>query len=162
VEGLVALRPETPIRASDFPPHVLHGHPSERPLPALPTDRSEAEREFVIQSLLALRAEIAALRELILARFPSGGRTAPPPAPFGGVYSGSEPVYPAEPVRVEDAAFGSLSLKDMERRTVERALRESGGNRRLAAQALGMSERTLYRRIREFGLAEEAPESSME
>jgi DNA-binding NtrC family response regulator len=40
----------------------------------------------------------------------------------------------------------------MERRTSARALRDSGGNRRLAARMLGMSERTLYRRIKEFGL----------
>ena len=55
----------------------------------------------------------------------------------------------------EEADEGpSLKLEEMERQAVERALRESRGNRRLAARALGMSERTLYRRIRKFGLSE--------
>jgi DNA-binding NtrC family response regulator len=122
-------------------------------------DRSVAEREFVIQSLLALRAEVAALRELIVSR--ETGARAPVSSPYGSVYSPGDAVYPAGPVRVEDAAGGdSLSLKEVERRTIERALRESGGNRRLAAQVLGMSERTLYRRIHEFGIGEPATEGT--
>jgi DNA-binding NtrC family response regulator len=150
VDGLVALRPETLIRPMDLPPYVLHGHTRDRPLPALPRDPDIAEREFVIQSLLALRAEISALRELILA----GRGHDPGPVPSGRyTYDPSGAVYPSGPVRVEEAEGGSLALADLERRAVERALRESGGNRRLAARALGMSERTLYRRIKEFGLS---------
>jgi DNA-binding NtrC family response regulator len=53
-------------------------------------------------------------------------------------------------------ANDTLSIKEVERRTIERALRDSAGNRRLAARALGMSERTLYRRIKEFGLEGDA------
>ena len=49
------------------------------------------------------------------------GGIVPPPAGFGDVYPGSEPVYPAEPVRVEETAPGSLSLKEVERQTVERS-----------------------------------------
>ena len=148
VDGLVALRPETETRVSDLPPHFVHGHAAERPLPALPADRVGAEREFIIQSLLALRAEVAALRELILA----GAGPAPPA--YGHLPEGAA-VYPSRPVQVEDDRGDSLSLQDLERRAVERALRENGGNRRLAAKALGMSERTLYRRIKKFGLADQ-------
>jgi len=62
-----------------------------------------------------------------------------------------EAVYPSRPVRVEpDAA--SHSLLDLEQRAVERALRDAGGNRRRAAEMLGISERTLYRRIKQFRL----------
>jgi DNA-binding NtrC family response regulator len=61
-------------------------------------------------------------------------------------------VYPTRAVHVESAPHETLSIKERERRTIERALRDSGGNRRLAARMLGMSERTLYRRIKEFGL----------
>jgi DNA-binding NtrC family response regulator len=148
VDGLVALRPETAVRASDLPSQVLRG-PSAgaRPLPAVPQDRVEAEREFILQSLLAIRADMGAIKELLLA----GAVGAPPPrAPVAGA---SEAVYPARPVRVEPAD-DSLSLEQIERRAVERALRESGGNRRLAAKSLGISERTLYRRIKDFDLGE--------
>jgi DNA-binding NtrC family response regulator len=40
----------------------------------------------------------------------------------------------------------------MERAHITRALREAAGNRREAARALGISERNLYRKLREFGL----------
>jgi DNA-binding NtrC family response regulator len=145
VDGIVALRPEVPIRHEDLPGYLLHGSGAERPLPALPTDHSLAEREFIIQSLLALRAEVAALRELILS---GRGNT--------WEHTGGRAIYPVGPVRVEAAEpGGGLSLKDVERRTIERALRDSHGNRRQAAQALGMSERTLYRRIKDYGIVED-------
>jgi DNA-binding NtrC family response regulator len=151
VDGLVALRPETPIHASDLPAHVMHGSlvAGGRPLPALPMDHAGAERDFIIQSLLAIRADMGAIKELLLAG--AAGRGATSAARFGFTTPSGEPVYPTRPVRVEESDE-SLSLSDLERRAVERALRESGGNRRLAAKNLGISERTLYRRIKDFGL----------
>ncbi len=46
----------------------------------------------------------------------------------------------------------SLNLTDLGRQMVEKALERNGGNRKKAAQELGISDRTLYRRIRQFGL----------
>ena len=40
----------------------------------------------------------------------------------------------------------------MERATIEAALEETGGNRRRAAERLGIGERTLYRKIKEYEL----------
>jgi DNA-binding NtrC family response regulator len=45
------------------------------------------------------------------------------------------------------------ALKDVERETIERVLRESGGNRRRTAEALGISLRTLQYRIKDYGLS---------
>ena len=47
----------------------------------------------------------------------------------------------------------SLSLDHIERTAIREALNRSGGNRRRAADSLGISERTLYRKIKEYGLA---------
>jgi transcriptional regulator with GAF, ATPase, and Fis domain len=44
-------------------------------------------------------------------------------------------------------------LRTMERETIERILRESGGNRRTAAARLGISLRTLQYRLKEYGLS---------
>lgn len=44
------------------------------------------------------------------------------------------------------------SLVDMEKLFISETLRLSGGNRELAAEKLGIGERTLYRKIKEFGL----------
>ncbi|MGI6242976.1 MAG: sigma-54 interaction domain-containing protein [Prevotella sp.] len=46
----------------------------------------------------------------------------------------------------------SLNLNDIGRQLVEKALERNGGNRKKAAQELGISDRTLYRRIKQYGL----------
>jgi DNA-binding NtrC family response regulator len=45
-------------------------------------------------------------------------------------------------------------MADIERRVIEAALRETRGNRRRAAEMLGIGERTLYRKIKEFQVPE--------
>ena len=46
----------------------------------------------------------------------------------------------------------SLNLNDLSRQMLEKALERNGGNRKKAAQELGISDRTLYRRIKQYGL----------
>ena len=46
----------------------------------------------------------------------------------------------------------SLNLNDIGRQVIEKALERNGGNRKKAAQELGISDRTLYRRIKQYGL----------
>ena len=46
----------------------------------------------------------------------------------------------------------TLNLSDLGRQMVEKALERNGGNRKKAAQELGISDRTLYRRIKQYGL----------
>jgi len=43
-----------------------------------------------------------------------------------------------------------LTLKDAERELILRALRETGGNRSLAARKIGISRRTLYRKLKQY------------
>ena len=45
-----------------------------------------------------------------------------------------------------------MTMADVERAAIEGALKDSGGNRRKAAASLGVGERTLYRKIKEYGL----------
>ena len=44
-------------------------------------------------------------------------------------------------------------LQAAERSLIESALQNTGGNRRRAAERLGISERTLYRKLRLYGLS---------
>ena len=46
-----------------------------------------------------------------------------------------------------------MSMADVERVAISAALRECQGNRRKAAARLGIGERTLYRKIKEYKLA---------
>ena len=45
-----------------------------------------------------------------------------------------------------------LKLTDLERETIRKSLVNNSGNRKATAAELGLSERTLYRKIKEYGL----------
>ena len=51
-----------------------------------------------------------------------------------------------ESVEIEE----SLSLEERERELIQKALKKHNGRRKNAAKELGISERTLYRKIKEF------------
>lgn len=52
----------------------------------------------------------------------------------------------------EEEEEESLSLVDKESDLIKKALKKHKGKRKLAAQELGISERTLYRKIKELSL----------
>ena len=74
---------------------------------------------------------------------------------------GQTPFSPYQDIEAEEisdndgvniAEGDSLNLSDIGRQAVEKALERNGGNRKKAAQELGISDRTLYRRIKQYGL----------
>lgn len=72
------------------------------------------------------------------------------PAPrVQGFTSPSPEEAEAEEIKTEPE---SLNLNDLGRQMVEKALERNGGNRKKAAQELGISDRTLYRRIKQYSL----------
>ncbi len=46
----------------------------------------------------------------------------------------------------------NLNVNDWSRQALEKALQRNGGNRKKAAKELGISDRTLYRRLKQYGL----------
>jgi transcriptional regulator with PAS, ATPase and Fis domain len=74
-----------------------------------------------------------------------------PPAPV--FVRHSEPTYhEPEPIQVHEEVEESLSLEKKELDFIKRALHRHDGKRKDAARELGISERTLYRKIKEYGL----------
>jgi two-component system response regulator HydG len=66
---------------------------------------------------------------------------------------GLSPAAPAPAARPSPStALAGLTLEEAERILLRTALEAHAGNREKAAKALGISERTLYRKIKEFGL----------
>ena len=67
--------------------------------------------------------------------------------------------YGADPVEVEQPGTviyrSGMTMEDLEREAIAAALAEVRGNRRKAAQLLAIGERTLYRKIKKFGLDED-------
>ena len=67
------------------------------------------------------------------------------------------PAYPAaEPVPAEERGVvvfrPGMTMEEMERQAIGAALKEARGNRRRAAEMLGIGERTLYRKLKEYQL----------
>ncbi len=54
--------------------------------------------------------------------------------------------------KISAKSLGTMTLEDTERETIRRSLERNGGKRRRTAEELNISERTLYRKIKEYGL----------
>ena len=73
------------------------------------------------------------------------------------VFDGSIPSHstprPADHIQdTEEIKEESLSLEDKEIELIQKALEKHRGKRKYAAQELGISERTLYRKIKEYNI----------
>ena len=130
----------------------------------------ESEREALFKILFELRGNVSDLRRemnglrkqledthtsLIQ---PIQGSTIPSVI---GEQGGSFPPYPAymeqqphtEEAEAEEIAEPpTLNMENMERQMIEKALERNNGNRKKAAAELGISDRTLYRRIKQYGM----------
>jgi two-component system, NtrC family, response regulator HydG len=62
-------------------------------------------------------------------------------------------IRPATGAAPADVFHAGMSLEEAERILIEQTLEWSGGNRQEAAKALGIGQRTLYRKIKQYGFA---------
>ncbi len=120
---------EEPIEVSDNLP-ILAGTTVDR-----------AERELIYKALVSLGVEMREMKQILLEidrKLDNGHPTGiPMPPPIAVARSEEEEIKP---------------LDVLEREMIEKALEKFRGNRRKAARALNISERTLYRKIKEYGL----------
>ncbi len=119
-----------------------------------------SERELLYKVLFDMRNDINELKRMLsdLTRGAHPAHPEPHAREIAGLLSGSAaPVAPAvdyaesEEV-IDDEPRRPASKADLQREQIEAALRRNNGRRREAAAELFMSERTLYRKIKEFGL----------
>jgi len=69
------------------------------------------------------------------------------------MFRNTEDILPKkDPEDVLPIEEGSLRIDEGEKERIIKALERSGGNRKMAADIVGLSERTLYRKIKEYGL----------
>ena len=137
------------IEPTDLPTELLHGDAGAI-APYLPiavgTPQAGAlDLALLTSTLLELRQEMREIKALLQ------GRIAGVPGRIpvdGGVVEtfASEAGY--SPVPGDELG----DLQTAERTLIESALLAAGGKRRQAAERLGISERTLYRKIKQYGL----------
>lgn len=119
------------------------------------------ERELLYKILFDMRSDINDLKRM-LSDLMRGAHVAPQPptqAEVIGLLPSSSVVAPEADYTVsevvEEVPHKELTKADMQREQIVRALKNNNGRRRDAARELFMSERTLYRRIKELGINDE-------
>lgn len=127
----------------------------------------ESEREILYQVLFDMRQDVTELKKLVHEIMSERGAVAsnvgtfyapaPVVTPPPSVPALIHPVKPNCPddddiQDTEEYVEESLSLDEVEKEMIRKALEKHHGKRKSAAKDLNISERTLYRKIKEYGL----------
>ncbi len=172
VESMVVLAHGREIGAADIPRSIRDGG-GRRLLPVhvgpmvREGERAQGrELEFIVRSLVELKLQVEELRRRmdVERRAPAPGWVGDVRAPAAvsgsgagevestpgfGLMRGIEPRDQAPPATVITLGPG-MTMAEIERMAIQAVLRDMGGNRRKAADVLGIGERTLYRKLREY------------
>ncbi|WP_053334049.1 sigma-54 interaction domain-containing protein [Gemmatimonas phototrophica] len=172
VESMVVLAHGREIVSDDIP-RAIRDAGGRRLLPVhvgpmvQGSERAQGrELEFIVRSLVELKLQVEELRrrmDVETRPAPTGawvGDVRPAPAPVSGLTEvlptngfgmvrGIEPRDDSPPATVITLGPG-MTMSQIERMAIQAALRDTGGNRRKAADLLGIGERTLYRKLREY------------
>jgi transcriptional regulator with PAS, ATPase and Fis domain len=167
VESMVVLAPGHEITAADIPRDISEGGRSRfLPVPVGPLVRAREgtggrELEFIVRSLVELKLQVEELRRRVdeprermeeLLGEVHAPRASAPPSP---IVTGIEPREQEPPPNIVTVRPG-MTMAEIERAAIEATLRETRGNRRKAAALLGLGERTLYRKLKEYNLVRSA------
>lgn len=111
-----------------------------------------SEREILYSVLFDMQKDIQQLKQAVAQFSPSSAPsyTILPSMPHTHTPAPSEAV---EIINTSEVVPEDLSLGKGERTLIEKALEKNHGNRRKAAAELGISERTIYRKIKEYGIS---------
>src|SRR5712664_268886 len=157
IESMVVLAPEGEIRASDIPKDIRE-HGSMLPMRLLGPSRDVGgagavgaqELEFIFRSLVELKLQVEELRRRLEDR--PGRVEVIEVGPGSGVSAVTSGEAQAGAPEADVLYRPGMTMADVERAAIEAALRETQGNRRKAAEILGIGERTLYRKLKAYQL----------
>ena len=148
IESMVVLAPEGQIQPGDVPHEIRErGRGLPMRLPAATREIAGQELEFIFRSLVELKLQVEELQRRLEER--------PQRVEVIEVGPGAAvATVDAEPLPEGHVVYrAGMTMADVERAAIEAALKETRGNRRRAADVLGIGERTLYRKLKEYALA---------
>ena len=157
VESIIVLEKGERITVEMVERHLGVEIKEAAPNPALPVLMNQppeaAERELILRQLFLLRQDVEFLKQ-----FATQGTIIPSQMDVPMIGQESESLTPIFHINdqseyfIQNSSIGDMSLEDLEREAIERTLKFFRNNRRATAKSLGMSERTLYRKIDQYGL----------
>ena len=123
---------------------------------------SASERELLYKTLFDMRGDINDLKRMVSELLRGGAAASEAkqevagylPTTAGSTSHGRNREYAVNAEVVEEP-HEALTKADVQREQIIRALRRNNGRRREAAAELFMSERTLYRKIKELGIEDD-------
>ena len=123
-------------------------------LPMLMNQPPEAaERELILRQLFLLRQDVEYLKQFATeGSIISNQMDVPMIGQESESLTSSLHINAESEYFIQNSSIGDMSLEDLEREAIERTLKFFRNNRRATAKSLGMSERTLYRKIDQYGL----------
>jgi DNA-binding NtrC family response regulator len=163
IESMVVLAPGREIRPSDIPADVREGGTRLLPMrvPSGEPALHGRELEFIFHSLVDLKLQLEELRRR-MEEAPQRVEVIDMSRPrvYADVVSGTAVDQMGKGKEETGNEVDGLAvvyqpgmkMSEVERAAIEAALRETHGNRRRAAERLAIGERTLYRKIKEYGL----------
>ncbi|MDE6857694.1 MAG: sigma-54 dependent transcriptional regulator, partial [Alistipes sp.] len=162
ISAIEEQREITPAVLAKYQPLHSSAAPAVPSAARMPGDDYSAERELLYKVLFDMRADMNDMKRM-LAELTRGGRPQPEPhrsdiaglLPSSAVQSGAAIDYTESEDVTDCPPARELTKADVQREQIIRALRRHNGRRRDAAAELFMSERTLYRKIKELGIEEE-------
>ena len=156
-ERLSILEPDRTISADRLRTYLPNIDTTHLPVPvSRPQDDGKiftSEREILYQVLFDMKKDVTELKKLVHDIMTGATPSAVPvePAPSMTYAPKPHPLH-EEPIQEAVTVDEPLALDEVERQLVQRALERHGGRRKYAAADLKISERTLYRKIKEYGL----------
>ena len=119
-------------------------------------DSDTIERELILKQLLFLRQDINELKQIFLSN--KDVSTLPPNKSLFVLPENNEVNKSRDLSRIDDGllkgikddVIGEITMDELEKEIIERTLKNCNGNRRKTAKILDISERTLYRKLKEY------------
>ena len=121
-------------------------------------DTDTIERELILKQLLFLRQDVNELKQLFATKLGDG---------LSNVQSTNSSLFVLPEKNndsiqnlddglfkgIKDDVIGEITMNELEKEVIERTLKNCKGNRRKTAKILDISERTLYRKLKEYEIS---------
>ena len=164
VESMLVMNSGNRITGEMVVKHLSLDQTANDNLPILlDGDSDQLERELILKQLLYLRQDVNELKQILMLNKSDKKDVNPSnsalflPSPDNQKsnidsnenYRNIDEAYVSG---LKDEAIGEMTMDELEKEVIEKYLKKFKNNRRRTAEALNISERTLYRKIKEYNV----------